>query len=96
MRRVFGVKGAGFTEGAIAEHVISVQFLYSLDLRDNNGNVVQPVAQLISSQQQVSVRQVEVTVTVETAHALHNGTKQQLTMNTSTSVRNMQFRQAIR
>jgi len=94
MRRVFGVKGAGFRESAIAEHVVSVQFTYSLS-PDDNGNIVQPVTRLINLAQQISVRQVEVTVTVETQHALQNGQRQTMSMTTSTSVRNMQFRQAL-
>lgn len=94
MRRVFGVKGAGFRESAIAEHVVSVQFTYSLS-PDDNGNIVQPVTRLTTLAQQIAVRQVEVTVTVETQHALQNGQRQNMSMTTSTSVRNMQFRQAL-
>jgi prepilin-type N-terminal cleavage/methylation domain-containing protein len=94
MRRVFGVKGAGFRESAIADHVISVQFAYSLS-PDANGNIVQPVTRLTSLDQQIAVRQVEVTVTVETPHATQNGQRPTLSMTTSTSVRNMQFRQAL-
>lgn len=95
MRRVFGVKGAGFRESAIADHVISVQFVYSL-APDANGNIVQPVRQLATLDQQIAVRQVEVTVTVETPHTLQNGLRpQNISTTTSTSVRNMQFRQAL-
>lgn len=93
MRRVFGVKGAGFRESAVAEHVLNVQFSYSLSLTDANGNVVQPVSRLSNAEQQTAVRQVEVTVTVETAHQVTTGNPE-LSMTTSTSVRNMQFRQA--
>jgi len=94
MRRVFGVKGAGFREGAIAEHVVSVQFAYSL-APDDNGNIVQPVTRLTTLDQQIAVRQVEVTVTVETPHVMQNGRPPNMSMTTSTSVRNMQFRQAL-
>lgn len=94
MRRVFGVKGAGFRESAIADHVVSVQFVYSL-APDDNGNIVQPVTRLTTLDQQIAVRQVEVTVTVETPHALQKGLRQSMSMTTSTSVRNMQFRQAL-
>ena len=94
MRRVFGVKGAGFRESAIADHVVSVQFSYSL-APDDNGNIVQPVSRLADPDQQIAVRQVEVTVTVETPHALQNGQRQTMSTTTSTSVRNMQFRQAL-
>ena len=95
MRRVFGVRNAGFNESVIAEHVVSLQFRYFLNLRDANGNVVQPTAQLASAQQQVETRQVEVTLTVETPHTLQNGQRQTISMTTSASVRNMQFRQSL-
>jgi prepilin-type N-terminal cleavage/methylation domain-containing protein len=92
MRRVFGARNAGFVESVIAEHVVSLQFRYFINMRDANGNVIQPRGQLTTSQQQVETRQVEVMVTVETPHTLQNGQRQQITMTTSTSVRNMQFR----
>ena len=95
MRRVFGVRNAGFTESVIAEHAVSLQFRYFLNLRDAAGNVAQPTAQLTTAQEQVETRQVEVTFTVETARALQNGQRQQVSMTTSTSVRNMQFRQSL-
>src|SRR6185295_20313564 len=76
MRRVFGVKNAGFNESVIAEHVVSLQFRYFLNLRDANGNIVQPTAQLATAQEQVETRQVEVTLVVETPHTLQNGKRQ--------------------
>jgi prepilin-type N-terminal cleavage/methylation domain-containing protein len=94
MRRVFGVKGTGFREGAIADHVTSVQFIYSLG-PDSDGNNVPPVNRLSTLDQQISVRQVEVRVNVETPHKLEKGLQPELSSVTSTSVRNMQFRQAL-
>ena len=96
MRRVFGVPGSGFRESMIAEHVLDVQFNYSLITTDAFGNVTpSATTALTTSAQQLAVRQVEVRVTVETPHAIQNGSRQPLTMTTSTSVRNMQFRQAL-
>jgi prepilin-type N-terminal cleavage/methylation domain-containing protein len=96
MRRVFGVQGSGFRESMIAEHVIDVQFNYSLITTDASGNVTpSTTTALTTSAQQLAVRQVEVRVTVETPHVIQNGLRQPLTMTTSTSVRNMQFRQAL-
>ena len=96
VRRVFGVPGAGFRESTIAEHVLDVQFNYSLITTDATGNVTpSATTALISSAQQLAVRQVEVRITVETPHAIQNGSRQPLTMTTATSVRNMQFRQAL-
>lgn len=95
MRRVFGVRQGGFSESVIAEPVVSLQFRYFLNIKDSNGNVVQPAAQLSSSLQQLETRQVEVNLTVETPHTLQNGQRQQISMTTSTSVRNMQFRRSL-
>ncbi len=95
IRRAFGNKGAAFRDAVIAEHVMSLQFRYFLNLRGTDGNVVQPLAQLTNSTEQLSVRQAEVTVTTETPHAISTGAQQQLTMTTSTSIRNLQFRQSL-
>jgi hypothetical protein len=103
MRRVFGVQGAGFRESIVAEHVVDVQFIYSLITSDAVGNVTPSTTTTLTPAQQVWVRQVEVKVTVETPHTTGltnvNGSptssRQQMTMTTSTSVRNMQFRQAL-
>ncbi len=94
MRRVFGVRGTGFREAAIADHVTSVQFVYSLG-PDSAGNNVPPVNRLSTLDQQIAVRQVEVRVNVETPHTLEKGLRPELSSITSTSVRNMQFRQAL-
>jgi prepilin-type N-terminal cleavage/methylation domain-containing protein len=96
MRRVFNVPGSGFRESMVAEHVVDVQFKYSLITSDELGNLTpSATTTLTTSAQQLAVRQVEVRVTVETPHAIQNGSRQTLTMTTSTSVRNMQFRQAL-
>jgi hypothetical protein len=95
MRRVFGVKGDGFSESVIAEHAVSLQFRYFLNLRDGDGNIVQPAAQLTTSDEQDWTRQVEVTLTVETPHALQDGQSQKISMTTSTSIRNLQFGRAL-
>jgi prepilin-type N-terminal cleavage/methylation domain-containing protein len=94
MRRVFGIQGAGVRESIIAEHVLDVQFNYSLIITDALGNVTPSQSiTLATSEQQLAVRQVEVKVTVETPHLIQ-GSQPQLSMTTSTSVRNMQFRNA--
>lgn len=103
MRRVYGAKCSpspavcvGFRESPVAEHIVNVQFNYSMVTTDDTGNVVPSTgATLTTSDQQVAVRQVEVKITAETPKTLQNGQQQQLTTTTSTSVRNMQFRQAL-
>lgn len=94
MRRVFGVSGGkGFTDTVVAEHVVNLQFRYLLDQEDSSGNVVAPVSTLADETQQGDVRQVEMTVTTETAHALVKGNKPQVSMTGSMSVRGMQFKE---
>ena len=95
-RRVFGERGAAFRDTIIAEHVLNVQFIYSLGL-EANGFPVQPTSTLTTPVEQVNISQVEVRVTVETPHVLlHNGQRPPpITMSTTTSLRNMQFRQAL-
>ncbi len=93
-RRVFGERGAPFRDTIIAEHVLSVQFVYSLGL-DSSGNPVQPTSVVTTPEQQVNISQVEVTVTVETPHPTVMSLKPTLSTTTSTSLRNMQFRQAL-
>ncbi len=92
-RRVFGDRGATIRDTTIADHVLSVQFVYSLGL-DSNGDPVQPTSVLSTPQEQVNVSQVEVTVTVETPHMV-GASNPLLSSTTSTSLRNMQFRQAL-
>jgi len=95
MRRVFGVQGATFRDSIIAEHVLNVQFKYSLETTDALGNIVQPTSMLSTKSERLGARQVEVTISVETPHALQNNATTKLQMTTSTSVRNMQFRRAV-
>jgi prepilin-type N-terminal cleavage/methylation domain-containing protein len=104
IRREFGVKGKAYRDSTIAEHVLSVQFVYSIGL-DSGGNPVQPTDLLTTPAQQVSISQVEVTVTVETPHGIRmvlpsaspgpTPANPTLSGTTSTSLRNMQFRQAL-
>jgi type II secretory pathway pseudopilin PulG len=94
MRRVFGDVGAAFRDSVIAEHVVSVQFVYSLGL-DSGGNPVQPTTLLTTPAQQVAISAVEVNITTETPHAVTKSTQSLLSGTSTTSLRNMQFRQAL-
>ncbi len=95
MRREIGIKGGGFRDSIIAEHVLNVQFKYSLNIVDGKGNVAQPTGTITNTLERLAVRQVEVTVTVESPKQLQGGLQPTLSGTTSTSVRNMQFRQAL-
>jgi type II secretory pathway pseudopilin PulG len=100
IRRVFGTKGATFVDNVIAEHVTNMQFRYATNLVDASGFVPQPVRQLSTSAQQLAVREVETTIAIETLRAVNAVTandsgKQVISSTTATSVRNLQFRQAL-
>lgn len=92
-RRVYGVGGGvgGYTDTVVAEHVTDLQFRYILGQSDTSGNVAAPVTALTTEAQQSLVRQVEVTVTTETAHKVVKNAKQKVSMTGTTTVRNMQF-----
>jgi Tfp pilus assembly protein PilW len=101
MRRVFGVRGSGFTETPIAEHVTNLQFRYVTNLSDANGFVQQPVRVISTPIQQSAIREVETTIECETVRAVNKVTnanantsangKQTISITTATSVRNLQF-----
>ena len=101
MRRVFGVKGGGFTETPVAEHVTNLQFRYMTNLSDANGFVQQPIMVINTPLQQSAVREVETTVECETVRPVNTVTnanannstngKQTISITTATSVRNLQF-----
>jgi type II secretory pathway pseudopilin PulG len=101
MRRVFGVKGGGFSETPVAEHVTNLQFRYTTNLPDANGFVTQPVRVISTPIQQSAVREVETTIAVETVKAVNKVTnanantsangKQIIQTTTATTVRNLQF-----
>jgi type II secretory pathway pseudopilin PulG len=94
-RRVFGEQGAAFRDTIVAEHVLGVQFIYSLGL-DGGGNPLQPTDLISTPIQQVNISAVQVTVTVETPHVNQKGVRPPPISSTSTtSLRNMQFRQAL-
>jgi len=110
MRRVIGVQGKGFNDTVVAEHVSSLGFRYLTNLTDANGNVIQPMPVLSSSSEQNAVREIETSISLETVGAVNavtnansstntcganaNG-KQNICSTTHTTVRNLQFRQAL-
>src|SRR4029450_2670028 len=73
MRREFGIKGGGFRDSVIAEHVLNVQFNYSLAIQDSLGNLAQPTGNLNTPEKRLAVRQVEVQATVETPKQSNGG-----------------------
>lgn len=93
-RRTFGTSGGvGYSDSVITDHITNLQIRYVLGA-DEDGNNQQPVAQLTVDQQE-AVRQVEVSVTAETVHPVNKGKTQPVVMTTTTSVRNLQFLEAL-
>lgn len=109
VRRVFGVRGVGFVDSVIAEHVTNLQFRYLLNKTDPNGFVPQPTG-LVAPADLLTIREVEATIGVETVRAVNvvtnsnsistgcgasaNG-RQTICSTTATTVRNLQFRKAL-
>lgn len=104
-RRTFGARrGVGFTDSVIAEHVTNLQIRYTLFGLDETNNLEhpQPETQLTYTavapaipKEPSKVRQVETAVTVETAHRVVNNQRATVAGTIATSMRNMQFREAL-
>jgi hypothetical protein len=109
-RRVIGVPGTGFRDSVVAEHVTNLQFRYITNLTDSNGNVIQPRQVLSSSTEQNALREIETTIGLETVGVVNTVTnansssrlcganangKQNICSTTHTTVRNLQFREAL-
>lgn len=95
LRRALGVRGRGQADSVIAEHIINFNLRYFLDLTNADGTLQQPVTDLTTAQQQSAVRQVEVSLTAETARPLqHSGQRATFTATQQISVRNLKFRDA--
>ena len=110
IRRVYGIRGASFLDSVIAEHITNLQFRYLTNLPDANGFVQQPKRVLGSSTEQAALREVETSIGVETARPVNTVTnsnsvsnacgasangKQSICSTTATTVRNLQFRNAL-
>lgn len=107
IRRVFGVprgaatdSGFGYADSIIAENVTTLQFRYQLNLTDGNGQIRQPTPQPLGTttpSEQGAIRQVETTVSARTQRLvpIGNGLRPEARSTSWTSVRNLQFREAL-
>ncbi len=93
MRRVFGVKGAGFIDSVVAEHLVSLQFRYTLS-PSGTGTILSQPAETIDLSEATRVRMIEMNTGVETAYALQDGYKHQIEGIANVGVRNIQFLEA--
>lgn len=90
IRRVFGVRNAGFIDSVIAEHIVSLQFQYILE-PSAEGTLFDPPIADLQPNQASRVRMIEPAISVETAYALSDGQKRQIEGTTQVGVRNIQF-----
>lgn len=107
IRRVFGVprgvatdSGMGYADSIIAENVTTLQFRYQLNLTNGSGQIRPPTAQPLGTttpSEQGAIRQVETTVSTRTQRfvPVGNGLRPEARSTAWTSVRNLQFREAL-
>ena len=93
IRRSFGVKGGAFIDSVIAEHLVDLQFHFALKPTIPGVILDQPAEQLALNEATM-VRVIEPFVSAETAYALQDGEKHQVTGATQIGVRNIQFLEA--
>lgn len=93
IRRVFGVKGAGFVDGVVAEHIFALDFRYILQ-PETAGTILSQPARQINLDESALVRLIEPSISVETAYALQDGEKHWVKGTTQVGVRNVQFLEA--
>ena len=93
VRRVFGVRQNGFIDNVIAEHLVWLDFRYTLK-PDTSATILDQPEKQIELADASRVRMIEPKITVETAYALQSGQKEQLEGMTQIGVRNIQFLEA--
>jgi type II secretory pathway pseudopilin PulG len=92
IRRVFGIKGGGFADSVIAEHLTDLQFQYILN-PTSTGNLIfeQPISSLDTPQQRAAVRMIDVKIIAETANPLQDGVRHKVENTAQIATRNLQF-----
>lgn len=93
IRRVFGTRNAGFVDSVIAEHLVDLQFRYTLKPETAGTIHSQPNTEIDLSKAAL-VRIVEPQIVVETAKPLQNGRKTKVEGITQIGFRNLQFGEA--
>ncbi len=93
VRRVFGVKGRGFIDSVVAEHLKNLQFRYTLEPASTSIIFNQPKEQIDLSEA-IWVRMIEPNIVVETAYPLQDGRKHTVDSTMQAGVRNIQFSKA--
>jgi prepilin-type N-terminal cleavage/methylation domain-containing protein len=92
-RRVYGVKGSGFIDSVVAEHVKNLHFTYTLKPDDSGTILAQPKDQ-VGIDEASLVRIIEPNLSVETAYPLQDGEYHRVEGTTQIGVRNIQFIEA--
>jgi type II secretory pathway pseudopilin PulG len=91
IRRAYGVKGAGFADSIIAEHVNSLQFRYSLRPNGSSAQIYENPTSNIAIGDQGRVRLVDLWASVDTANPLYDGARHSVDGSVHVGIRNMQF-----
>jgi prepilin-type N-terminal cleavage/methylation domain-containing protein len=94
VRRVFGIKGSGFIDSVVAEHLAALKFRYVMKPSDPAVILSQPKANF-DLDEASGVRTIELSITVITAYPLQDGEYHEVTGTTQIAVRNIQFGEAI-
>jgi prepilin-type N-terminal cleavage/methylation domain-containing protein len=94
IRRVYGVKSAGFIDSVVAEHLEALGFKYVLR-PDNAATILSQPKEQIDIDEASSVRTIELSLRVRTTYPLQDGNYQEVDGTTQVGVRNIQFTEAI-
>jgi prepilin-type N-terminal cleavage/methylation domain-containing protein len=92
IRRVFGVRGKGFLDSVVAEHLVALDFRYTLEPAADDAILSQPSDQILLSEATL-VRLIESNIRVKTARAI-DGNSGEVEATARIGVRNIQFLEA--
>jgi hypothetical protein len=91
IRRVYGVKGAGFRDSVIAEHLNSLQFRYVLRPNGSSALIYEIPHSNVAIGEQGRVRLIDVWASVDTANPLYDGARHSVDGAVHVGIRNVQF-----
>jgi hypothetical protein len=94
IRRVYGVKGSGFADSVVAEHMTTLQFNYSLRPNGSSALIYETPTSSIAIGDQGRVRLVTIWSSVDTANPLQDGARHSVDGAVHVGLRNMQFSEA--
>lgn len=93
IRRVFGIKGKGFIDSVVAEHLSNMEFRYTLK-PSSDGTIFEQPTRRIDLSDAANVRIIESRIRVRTAYAVSSNTPTEIEGIVQLGVRNIQFMEA--